>query len=129
MTKRVVAFSADLLFTSKIEATLARAGYDVAVVEDLAALTTSLAAGPTALLILDLHAGAAVAQIVGRAGAAPVLAFGRHTEPEVLRAAREAGCAIVVARSTFVEEMAPLADRLTANRPGESETRSTGGAE
>ncbi len=129
MTKRVVAFSADLLFTSKIEATLARAGYDVAIVEDLAALTTSLAAGPTALVILDLHAGAATAEIVRQAGAAPVLAFGRHTEPEVLRAAREAGCAVVVARSTFVEEMAALADRLTAKRPGESETSSTGAAE
>jgi hypothetical protein len=42
----------------------------------------------------------------------PVLAFGRHTEPQMLRSAREAGCAEVVPRSTLVDEMPALVQRV-----------------
>ena len=114
MSQRIVAFVADLMFASRIEATLRPAGYEVAVVEDLPALDTALAAGPTALAILDLHAGAEPGEVIERCKAAgvPVLAFGRHTEPALLRSAREAGAAESVARSTFVEELAALVQRL-----------------
>lgn len=112
MTKRVVALTADLLFSSNIEATLTRNGFDVTIVDDLSSLAAGLASTPTALVILDLHAGAPPVEVVARVGATPILAFGRHTEPVLLRAAREAGCAEVVVRSTFVEEMTDLVRRL-----------------
>ena len=114
MTQRLVALTADLLFSSNIEATLTRAGFDVAVVDDLSSLEADLASHAAALVILDLHAGAPAGEVVRLAGAAPVLAFGRHTEPALLRAARESGCAEVVVRSTFVEEMTGLVRRLAS---------------
>jgi hypothetical protein len=43
------------------------------------------------------------------------MAFGRHTEPALLRAARDAGAAIVVPRSQLVEELPELLRRLTSD--------------
>ena len=43
-----------------------------------------------------------------------VLAFGRHTEPETLRAARKAGAVTVVPRSQLVEELPALLEALIA---------------
>jgi hypothetical protein len=113
MAERIVALVSDLLFSSRIEATLGREGYQVLVVEDMSALEDALAED-TALVILDLHAGTPAAAVVAACGDAPVLAFGRHTEPALLRAAREGGCVEVVPRSTFVEELTTLVNRLTA---------------
>jgi hypothetical protein len=45
-----------------------------------------------------------------------VLAFGRHTEPATLRAARDAGAETVVPRSQLVEELPALLGRLLASR-------------
>jgi DNA-binding NarL/FixJ family response regulator len=105
---RAIAFVTDLMFASNIESTLRRAGYEVAVLEDLAALEREMASTEPAVVILDLHAGVEATEVVARAGRTPVLAFGRHTEPALLRSAREAGCAEVVPRSTFVTEMLEL---------------------
>jgi hypothetical protein len=90
---RVIAFVADLLFSSRIEATLAAAGHRVEVVEELPALQGALADAPADVLILDLHAGVTAASALADPAGVPVLAFGRHTEPALLRSAREAGCA------------------------------------
>ena len=114
MSKRVIALVSDLLFASNIEATLGRAGYEVVTVEDVDALAQALAAGDTQVVILDLHAGSDAKAVVQRAKGVPVLAFGRHTAAPLLRSAREAGCAGVVARSTFVEEMTDLVERLAS---------------
>jgi len=122
MIGHVIAFTADLLFASNIQATLGRAGYAVKTVENLAALTEALSSGEAALVILDLHAGVSAEDVVNLADGTPVLAFGRHTEPALLRAAREAGCAAAVARSTFVEQMAALVERL-ALLPGGGDGR------
>jgi hypothetical protein len=45
-----------------------------------------------------------------------VLAFGRHTEPELLREAREAGAVRVVARSDIADRLEALLDELLAGR-------------
>jgi hypothetical protein len=66
--------------------------------------------------IIDLHDRTVDAlAAIGRAHAVgvPVLAFGRHTEPALLRAARDAGARIVVPRSQLVEELPQLIERLT----------------
>jgi hypothetical protein len=49
--------------------------------------------------------------LASRAGV-PVLAFGRHTEPALLRAARDAGALMVVPRSQLVEELPQLLEQL-----------------
>lgn len=115
----IVSLTADLMFSSNIEATLGRAGHTVRTVEDLTDLSTAIAEGEVALVVLDLHAGIDAADVVAVAAShalgpdadrapVPVLAFGRHTEPALLRHARESGCVEAVPRSTFVEEMAGL---------------------
>ena len=114
MAQRIIAYVSDLLFSSRIQATLAPGGYVVSVVEDLKALERELTESEVALVILDLHAGVSAENVVADTLplSVPVLAFGRHTEPALLRAARNAGCAEVVPRSTFVEEMPSLVRRL-----------------
>ncbi len=114
----VVALVTDLLFSSRIEAVLRRAGYAVVVVDSLGALDAGLDAAPAAAVVLDLHAGFGAEEAVAhcRPRGVPVLAFGRHTEPALLRSARLAGCDEVVPRSTFVEEMAALVAKACARR-------------
>ncbi len=109
---KAIAFVSDLMFASNIEATLGRAGYEVVMVEDLLHLEREMQSGEVSVVILDLHAGVHASEVVARAGGTPVLAFGRHTEPALLQSAREAGCAEVVPRSTFVSEMLELVRSL-----------------
>jgi CheY-like chemotaxis protein len=109
---RIVALVPDLMFASRIAETLRPAGYAVDFVDDVAALKSALEPRPS-LALLDLHAGASAEEVVNqcRQQDVPVIAFGRHTEPALLREARQAGCVEVVARSTFVEEMQDLVGR------------------
>jgi DNA-binding NarL/FixJ family response regulator len=118
----IASLTADLMFSSNIEATLGRAGHVVGTVEDLTGLEMAIEEGDVRLVILDLHAGFDATDVVSIASGhalgpdverapVPVLAFGRHTEPALLRAAREAGCAEAVPRSTFVEQMASLIEK------------------
>jgi DNA-binding response OmpR family regulator len=115
---RVVALVSDLMFASRIEGALVPAGYGVRVVEELEELRTSLE-DQAALVLLDLHAGTTPGDVVEvcRSSGVPVLAFGRHTEPALLREARRAGCVEAVARSTLVEEMPDLVRRHARSIP------------
>jgi DNA-binding NtrC family response regulator len=128
-TLRILALTADLMFSTNIESTLRRAGHDVGTIDDLTSLERELATGATDLVVLDLHSGLQPDAVVrisagevdhphepGVHGRVPVLAFGRHTEPQLLRAAREAGCVESVPRSTFVEEMTALVERAARSR-------------
>jgi DNA-binding response OmpR family regulator len=110
---RVVAFTADLMFSSNIEETLRREGREVSAAEDLPSLERELRLGDVDLVLLDLHAGAEPGAVVMLCQplAVPVVAFGRHTEPGLLRQARESGCAEAVARSTLVETMPELVSK------------------
>jgi len=122
---QIVSLTADLMFSSNIEATLGRSGHVVRTAEDLTGLESALEEGDAALVILDLHAGFDATDVVAIASGhalgpdaqrspVPVLAFGRHTEPALLRHARDAGCVASVPRSTFVEEMTGLVERHAA---------------
>lgn len=110
---KIIAVTEDLLFSSNIETALTREDHEVHVVEDFPSLERGLLKGGVQLVLLDLHSGAEAGAVVMmcRPMGVPVLAFGRHTEAALLRQAREVGCAEVVARSTFVEEMAQLVAR------------------
>ncbi len=99
---------------SRIEAALAPE-WTLAPVDDLDGLTKALTAPACHLLILDLDTGDAESVVgLARPAGVPVLAFGPHVDASLLRAARDAGCAVVVPRSSFFAELADLAERAAA---------------
>lgn len=108
----------DLMFQPMIAAAAARAGFGVRVTDTEASLRAALASvtgAAATIAVVDLHAAgidtlAAIRDAVGTG--ARVLAFGRHTEPALLRAAREAGASAAVPRSQLVEELDGLLQAL-----------------
>jgi DNA-binding NarL/FixJ family response regulator len=52
------------------------------------------------------------ADVIARFPGVPVLGFGQHTDPQALRAARQAGFAKVVARSVLSERLPELVSEL-----------------
>ncbi len=110
----IVAVVNDLLFQSRLEQQAQRMGYAFVVADDALRLDAAISLG-AALVIVDLHVSgldwrAAVAAAKERG--VPVLAFGRHTEAQLLRDARDAGCDRVVPRSQLVEELPELVQSL-----------------
>lgn len=105
----------DLMFQSRIQAAADAAGVASRIADSADALKTALASG-TSAAVVDIHDrefDAIDAIRNATTEGATVLAFGRHTEPALLRAARDAGAAIVVPRSQLVEDLAELLERIT----------------
>ncbi len=98
---RVLAISQDLLFATKVEATLKAAGHDVTLV---GAVAEAHAAGPD-LIVADLDAGRPE-DLVGLG--APVLGYYSHVNVETKRAAEAAGIEMAVPRSRMAREMPQL---------------------
>lgn len=110
MTQAIVIAVSDLMFQSRIDAAARSLGLEPRIVDSRDALADALAAFP-AIVVIDLHERTfdPTAAITGaKAAGARVLAFGRHTEPATLRAARDAGADIVVPRSQLAEELPEL---------------------
>jgi hypothetical protein len=103
---RILAVAPDLMFATRIEATLGAAGHDVA-------LANSLAEAPELdaidLLVVDLDREPAEA-VVGLG--MPVLGFYAHLNVETRQGAETAGVDLVVPRSRMAREMPELVDRL-----------------
>jgi len=109
--------SRDLIFTSKIKGTAAELGYSMMVVgTDLQAHSMIETYRPSVVLV-DLNAGnlvAPAALISYQKLAGPdtwFIAFGSHVDAEGLRAARDAGCHVVLPRSRFAAELPALLRR------------------
>ena len=106
MPDAVLIFCDDLIFTSKIAATARACGIASSVARTQAALVAKLPAQPVGCVVVDLHnptldwltlmpsLGAARPRLVG---------FGSHVDTATLKAAREAGCNLVMPRSQFVK--------------------------
>jgi DNA-binding NarL/FixJ family response regulator len=110
---RVVALAPDLLFASKIEATLRAAGHEVQI-ESIAAEAIGTSAGAD-VVIVDLHApdldtAALVSSLAGK----PLLGFYSHVDVETKEGAEAAGFDLVVPRSRMAREMAGLVERLAS---------------
>ncbi len=104
----------DLMFQSRVREHAQALDFEITSADTMDEAMEALERSP-ALLVLDLHAmGLDTAALAADAKAreVSVLAFGRHTETGVLKAAREAGCDAVVVRSTFVEELPQLLREL-----------------
>jgi hypothetical protein len=108
---RVVALAPDLMFASRIEATLGAAGHEVT----LAGSAAEAPLDEAELLIADLERIEAEA-VVGLG--VPVLGFYRHTDPETRERAEAAGIDRVVPRSQMAREMPDLVAALLAE-PGQ----------
>ena len=111
---RIILVATDLMRQSRVAEAARALGYTVAL-----ATTTEEAreairgdAGAGAIVILDLQAeGLPWRDVVAAAGSVPVIAFGQHTKPDLLRAAKAAGCRLAVPRSRLVEELPRLIER------------------
>lgn len=103
----VVLLSDDLLFGSKVTATGRAHGIPVAVARNAAAAVAK-AAG-VGCVIVDLHLeGLDLPQLVSdlrTIGPVRVIGFGSHVDVETLKAARLAGCDLVMPRSQFTAEL------------------------
>ncbi len=114
---RIILVATDLIRESRIAESARALGYQVQTAGTIAALGDALASARPDLLILDLQAEGAswqeAVELARRVGgsALPILAYGQHTEPKVLRAARLAGCNLVVPRSKLVDELPQVIER------------------
>lgn len=100
--------SDDLIFTSRVTATARAHGLTVVAAKTADALLAKAAAVPPGGVILDLHNPtldvAAVLAALKPLGVR-VVAYGSHVDAERLKAARQAGCDLVMPRSQFVEKL------------------------
>ncbi len=121
---RIILVATDLIRESRITEGARALGYTVHTASTIDALSNALGSTRPDLLILDLQAEGApwreVVDLARRAGdgGPAVLAYGQHTKPDLLRAARVAGCDLVVPRSKLVDELPQLITRAmsTASR-------------
>ena len=105
---RVRAVAPDLMFASRIEATLGAAGHEVELASSIAEAT---GLEEVDLLVVDLDREPAEA-VVGLG--MPVLGFYAHLNVETRKEAEAAGVDLVVPRSRMAREMPELAARLLA---------------
>ena len=106
----VVALAPDLMFASRIEATLSAAGHDVT----LAPSASEAPLDDADILVADLERiepGAVVG--LGK----PVLGFYPHTDTDTRERAEAEGVDLVVPRSRMAREMPELVAGLLADEP------------
>jgi len=109
---RIVLVATDLMRQSRVAEAARALGYAVALATTAEEARAALHAGAGAIVILDLQAeGLPWRDVVAAAGSVPVIAFGQHTKPDVLRAARAAGCRLAVPRSRLVKQLPRLIEK------------------
>jgi CheY-like chemotaxis protein len=101
----------DLIFTSRVTATARAKGLTVTPVRSADDAISRARESSPACVIVDLHTagGDLTALMTGLREASPamprVVAYGSHVNKELLQAAREAGCDLVLPRSKFANEL------------------------
>lgn len=106
----VVILCDDLMFTSKVTATARAAGLRAAVARTPRSAVEKVAATHSACVLVDLHLPdldlPTLLVELRQAGISPrVIGFGSHVDVETLKAARAAGCDLVLPRSKFVADL------------------------
>jgi hypothetical protein len=102
---RIVAVVPDLMFGSRVEATLGAAGHEV----ELASAPGAADLGAADLVIVDL--GEIDPGALADSGA-PVLGFYSHVDVETRERAESAGVDLIVPRSRMAREMPALVESL-----------------
>ena len=114
----VLVIDEDLLFSTRVESTLRKLGYDVLVTGNPEEAIAIAEASTLGLTIINfgregLRPLETVAKLKGMFQPAPVLGFLSHKlMPSVRDTAREAGCDLLVANSALVLRLAQLVQRL-----------------
>jgi DNA-binding NarL/FixJ family response regulator len=111
MQGTVVIVCSDLMFQPRIRDAAEARGLAAVVADSAASAAEAIATRPD-VVVIDLHVAGVDANAViaaAKVAGSRVLAFGRHTEPVTLRAARAAGADAVVPRSELGELLATLA--------------------
>ena len=109
---RIVLVATDLMRQSRVAEAARALGYTVVVATSAKEAREALHAGAAAVVILDLQAeGVPWREVLAAAGPVPVIAFGQHTKPDILRAAKAAGCRLAVPRSRLVKELPRLIEK------------------
>ncbi len=111
MDPQLLLVSSDLILLSQIEAPARAAGFAVAVVSSVEAISSALASARPELVVLDLADSAVsfdatLRMVRETAPEARVLAFYPHVRDELRRNAEAAGCDVVIPRSRFLTQTA-----------------------
>ena len=113
-TRKVIAIVTDLMFIAKVQDGVKRAGFEVEFAKTAADVVAKATQAP-AVIILDLNAaGLDLVETIRALKSAPetsgvrLLGFVSHVASEVIRAAQQAGCDRVVARSAFSQNLPEL---------------------
>lgn len=108
MANAILVFCDDLIFTSKITATARARGLEAAVVRTQDSLIAKLRGNPVGCVVLDLHNAtldwATLFPALGESRP-KFVGFGSHVDVATLKAARDAGCDLVMPRSQFVNRL------------------------
>jgi CheY-like chemotaxis protein len=101
--------SDDLLFASRIIGTARSLGLEIKSARSAAEVLAEAQAKPTGCVLVDLQNPGldivALVQNLKNAANTYIVGYGSHVDTATLKAAREAGCDLVLPRSKFVEDL------------------------
>jgi CheY-like chemotaxis protein len=113
-SRKIIAIVTDLMFITKIQDGARRAGFTTQFAKSAAEAVEKAKEAP-AVIILDLNAaGSNAEETISFLKSAPetkdikLLGFVSHVASDVIRAAQQAGCDRVVARSAFSQNLPEL---------------------
>ncbi len=119
MADRILAVVDDLFFMAKIQQTARQLNVALETVAP-GAVTSSLAAEGASAILLDLnHRSGAALNVLktlkgdARTSGIPVVGFLSHVQADLAKAARAAGCDVVLARSAFSQQLPSLLIKLS----------------
>jgi PleD family two-component response regulator len=125
VTRRVLAAVEDLLFRSKISETASTLGIEAAFPRNPRKLLEAVHESPPDLLVLDLNSARfeplALLQTIKSDEATrdiSTVGFLSHVQKDLAVAAREAGCARVIARSAFTKDLPRILAGRTIDEAG-----------
>lgn len=109
MTQGIL-LSDDLIFNSRILGTAKDFGVSMIAVRDSSALLCAMDTSTPSCVMIDLSnpglcVGPLLSNLKSNSNAPFVVAYGSHVNAAGLKAARDAGCDLVLPRSAFVEQL------------------------
>ena len=117
----ILAVVDDLLFLSKIQETAKHLGIEVKAAQPADLPEAPLAAPPAALLIDLNHRSGKALEVLralksdSKTKGIAVIGFVSHVQSELIAAARDAGCDLVLARSVFASQLPNLLRRYSVS--------------
>jgi DNA-binding response OmpR family regulator len=106
---KVVGVIHELMFSTRLADTARDCGWDCQVVREAAGAPDQFEGADLVVIDLAVRGGGALdAVTAAHAAGVPVIAYGRHTEVEVLQSARDAGADEVLTRSEFAYRLPVL---------------------